>query len=468
MIGSKWVFKIKTTPDGKPAKFKARLVAQGLSQKNGVDYDEVFAPVVRATTIRTLLCLAGNEEYYVKHLHVKSAFLNGQLEEIIYMKQPPGCVDKDHTDWGCRLNKSIYGLKQAAKSWYDTLNIMLDKYGFQRSDDDACLYKHGNTILSYIVIHVDDIIIAGKSLQRIQQIINVLDAEFPITDLGDIKSYLGIDITRNERGEFLMNQSKCIQKIPERTKLDKAKPSTYPMVTNYEKEREDSQRIDNDHYSKLIGALLYVAVNTRSDISAPVALLAQHITDWTEIQRICKYLSGTIQYELRLGNHEDTEQKLIAYADADSGKDKVSGKSNSGYLFKLFGGTVSWSCKKQTNTVTSSTEAEIMALSDTAKECLALRNVLEFMDEQQDSPTTTYEDNQSCISIIHTDGKSPAVKHINTKYLHTMEFNKNKIVEITYCPSERNAADILTKPLGPQKTKSLAALVGLTQAAVTG
>lgn len=162
VIGYKWVFKIKRNPDGTHEKYKARLVAKGFSQKYGVDYDEVFAPVVTATTIRMLLSIAGRKMYYVKHWDVKTAFLNGRLNEVIYMNQPPGCEDNNHADWGCRLNKCLYGLKQAARNWYKTLDQVLTKWGFTPSPEDPCLYKHGGRFLTYLVVHVDDILIASN------------------------------------------------------------------------------------------------------------------------------------------------------------------------------------------------------------------------------------------------------------------------------------------------------------------
>lgn len=140
-IGCKWVFKIKTTTNGSANKFKARLVAQGFSQKFGVDYEEVFAPVVKGATIRCVLSIAGKRGYHAVHTDVKTAFLNGKIKEVVYMKQPPGHEDQYHRDWGCRLNKSLYGLRQSAKDWNETLNKMLVNHGFARSDNDPCLYN---------------------------------------------------------------------------------------------------------------------------------------------------------------------------------------------------------------------------------------------------------------------------------------------------------------------------------------
>lgn len=165
---------------------------------------------------------------------------------------------------------------------------------------------------------------------------------------------------------------------------------------------------------------------------------------------------------MRLGNYLDAEQALLGYVDANFAEDRITRKSNTGYIFKLFGGTVSWVCKKQSVPAQSLIEAEIIALSEAAKETVALRSVLEFMDERQVSPTSVYVDNQSCISNIHTEGKSPLLKHIHCKYLFTKELIKKKIIQVIYCPSEETAADMLTKSLAAPKTKALAGMVGLS------
>ncbi|XP_015119301.1 uncharacterized protein LOC107042669 [Diachasma alloeum] len=308
MIGCKWVFKIKRTSDGKPDRFKARLVAQGFSQKYAVDYDAVFAP-------------------------------------------------------------------QAARKWNQVQNELLTSYGFQPCPEDPCLYKHGQRILTYLIVHVDDIIIAGSSLQRIESIKAALNEKFCLTDLGNMSYYLGIEVHRNDDGEFAINQINYIKKILARARLENAKPSSHPMDTGYEKLRADSSKIMNKYYDKLIGALLYLSINTRHDIAAPVAILAQHIkgitqVDWEELQRICRYLKGTIHYEFKLSNRHDDELKLVGYADAKWAEDRETRQSNSGYIFKDLGGTISWASKRQECMTTSSTEAEIVALYKPSTECI--------------------------------------------------------------------------------------------------
>ncbi|XP_057333932.1 uncharacterized protein LOC130673055 [Microplitis mediator] len=179
-----------------------------------------------------------------------------------------------------------------------------------------------------------------------------------------------------------------------------AKGSSIPMDPGYLKARDNTPTVTEATYQKIIGSLLYLSVNTRPDISAPVAILSQHIVDtrkqdWIELKRILRYLKATQNYELQLSNRSSLIRELYGYADANWAGSTKDRKSNSGYIFIFLGGTISWSCKKQECVSVSSTEAEIVALAETSREAVWLRKVLEFMDEEQRSPTVINKDNQS-------------------------------------------------------------------------
>lgn len=215
---------------GWTARFKARLVAQGFSQKYGADYNEVFAPVVKHTTFRVLLSIAGQRGYKVRHLDAKTAFLNGKLNEEIYMRQPPGYEEAGKENYACKLIRSIYGLKQAAKAWNDRLNEVLSQQEFVRSNNDYCLYtKQRRNHTVYVAVYVDDIIIACRSSDMIEEVKINLNNQFCITDLGDLICYLGIQIRRNEEGDFFINQSEYIKKVLENMRISDSKGSTTPI-----------------------------------------------------------------------------------------------------------------------------------------------------------------------------------------------------------------------------------------------
>lgn len=198
LVSNKWVFKIKDDTQGQ--KFKARLVGRGFLQKFGTDYDQVFAPVVKQTTFRTLLTIAGQRKMIIKHYDAKTAFLNGTLQETIYMNQPDGYEVQGKENMVCRLIKSIYGLKQAVKVWNERLDKVLKEHCFIQSEADPCLYfKRMNNKIIFIVVNVNDLLIAGETKEKIELIAKSLNEYFHLTDLGLLKCYLGIQIERKEK-----------------------------------------------------------------------------------------------------------------------------------------------------------------------------------------------------------------------------------------------------------------------------
>lgn len=230
--------------------------------------------------------------------------------------------------------------------------------------------------------------------------------------------------------------------------------------------RADSPEINNRHYQKFIGALLYIAVNTRPDIAAPISILSQYIkapkkVDWIELKRVGRYLKHTMDYELKLSNSNKSNMTLVGFADANWAEDHEDRKSNSGYIFRLNGGAVSWACRKQACIALSSTEAEIVALAETCREAAWIRRLLKDFNELQKTPTIIYEDNQSCINRLKNGSCTTRTKHMDTKYFYTKDLKSSGEVDIVYCPSERNEADMLTKPIGAIKLKGLCKKIGL-------
>lgn len=457
-IGSKWVYKVKRDVDGQVNRFKARLVAQGFSQKFGVDYDEVFAPVATHTSFRILLSIAGKEKMMVNHFDVKTAFLNGKLSETIFMQQPPGF--QDNNEQVCLLKKSIYGLKQAARSWNMVLHEALEKMGFKQCINDLCFY-YGNISgkLSYILVYVDDIIVACNTSTQMNYIGNTLSKNFTIVNLGKIKHYLGIEITQDYKGNFQLFQSSYIGKVVNEYGMQDSKNVKTPMDVSYGKSEDSTLLETNMKYRKLIGQLLYISVNSRPDISAAVNILAQKVAnptmeDWSQCKRVLKYLKSTSQLKLNLSNDEN-EQSLVGYADANWAEERTERKSNSGRIYFYNGGTIGWSCQKQSIVATSTCEAEFISLSEASKDAKWLRQLLEEIHYPINEPTLIYNDNQSCLRLVNDDKFSFRTKHIDTKYKLTKDLVKKGIIRCTYCPTEEMIADILTKPLTAPKHVTL-------------
>lgn len=465
VIGTKWVYKIKRNEKGEILRYKARLVAQGFTQKFGVDFDEVFAPVARSQTFRTLLSYSGSKGFCVKHFDVKTAFLNGTLEEEIYIRQPKGFnINKKVF----KLHKSLYGLKQAARVWNQELHQSLLSIGFYQSDSDSCLYYAiRDENICYLLVHVDDIVAASNSKKFMDDLMNRVKAKYSITDLGEIKHYLGMEVERNENGEFCISQSNYIMKIAETAGLSERKTSNTPLDTGYYKLTHDELLGDSSEYRKLIGCILYVATHTRPDIAASVSILSQKVesptkTDLNEVKRVIRYLKGTSHFKLRLNRIDIPNQSLFSYSDANWAEDPSERKSNSGYACIVNGGIVSWSCRRQDLVALSSTESEYVALCEATKETTWLQKLCKEFDNIT-TPTELFTDSQSCTKLVTNEKLGNRTKHIDIKYNYTKDMVKQGVIKLTWCSTEDNLADMMTKPLGPQRLAKLRLLAGLQE-----
>ncbi len=467
VIGSKWVYKVKMDEKGNVTRYKARLVAQGYSQKYGEDYDEVFAPVAKPTTLRTILTIAGLKGMIVKHYDVETAYLNGDLSHEVYMKQPEGYQEGGHKIV-CKLQKNLYGLKQGANEWNRKFNDILITNGFKRSENDPCLYSsQENGEWMYISIHVDDLIVAATKDYMFKEFEKRMGHTLNIKNLGDLKYYLGIQFERDENGIFLLHQKGYIERKLDKFNLTDSRPSNIPVDPGYQKRQEVQEEAKNKEiYRSAIGALNYLATNTRPDIAVGTSILSRHVnnpkeSDWVEVKRIYRYLKHTMDKKLKLGNRNETENQLVGYVDADWGGDPQDRKSNTGYVFKFCGAPISWASRKQSMVTLSSTESEYIALTEAAQEALWMRRLLEELDQEVVKPTVLFEDNQSCIKLLQNEKSSHRTKHVATKFHFVRDLYKSKELDVKYCPSERMIADLLTKPLEAVKTRQFTLDIGL-------
>lgn len=452
IVGSRWLYKVKLNQFNQVDRFKARLVAQGYSQKYGVDYDLVFAPVVKQTTFRVLLAIASKYKLPVRHLDVKTAFLYGLLKEDIYMRQPPGFEEKGREDYVCKLERSIYGLKQAPRMWNESINQALTAIGFKRSKADHCLYfKSLGNDWCLLLIYVDDIILTATSDELIETVKTDISNCFEIRDLGIVNFYLGLHIQCDKNGIYNANQTLYINKICAEFGLSDANPSKNPIDPGYYSAGDETnQLINNNQYQSLIGCLLYVTLNTRPDISSAICILSQKTScptqrDWDELKRVVKYLKGTSELKLYM-HSDDSNQQLYGYADSSYAEDRIDRKSMSGYLFKFFGALISWSTRKQQCVTVSSTEAEYVALTEATKEGLWLKKLLKDFNQHIKYPILMYQDNTSCIKMLTSDKVNNRTKHIDVRYHFVKNLVKEKQFNVIHCPSTEMLADPLTKP----------------------
>lgn len=455
-IGSKWVFKLKCNERGEIERYKARLVAQGFTQIYGTDYDEVFAPVARPTSFRVLLTIAGIQNLQVMQYDVKTAFLNGIIEEEIYLKPPHGLQNDTKV---FRLHKSLYGLKQSARKWNEAIHDCLTNLNFKQSKHDNCLYScNFDGDICFLIIHVDDILAAAKNTATIETLMERISQTFQLKCLGNAKQFLGINIHRRDDGLFEINQSTYINKIATTLQLEDSKGSLYPIDPGYFK--LDGSYLDtNTEYRQIIGMLLYISNNSRPDISASVSILAQRVAqprdiDLKESYRVVKYLLRTKDQSLRFGDTK-TSSTLTAYTDANWAEDRTDRKSTSGFLCQVYGGLVSWSSKKQDVVAISTTESEYYALAETIREVNWLKELLTDFNIIVKTPVPIFMDSQSCLKMVTNEKLSNRTKHIAVR----MQFAKDNVrtgkVQLNYIPTEDNIADMLTKPLAGTKIKYL-------------
>lgn len=372
VIKCKWIYKIKHDAAGKFDKYKARLVARGFTQKQGVDYNETFSPVVRHSTMRILFSLANDFNMNIEHIDVTTAFLNGELNELIYMEQPVGFINKNDSKV-CLLLKSIYGLKQASRMWNSKVHDLLTKNDYIQIKCEPCVYmKEENNCITMVALYVDDFYIFTNSSNN--ELLHLLEKAYNVKNLGALKNCLGMKVTRDRsKGILTLDQSEYIKKLLLRFGMINCKHVSTPMTVDCKLLKSDNNTLRNDvyQYRQLIGSLMYLSVCTRPDITFACSQLSQFNNSfdnshWLAAKRILRYLAGTINYGLCFTKGDNFD--LTAYADADWANDPNDRKSYTGFVIKLGNNVINWGSRRQRCVALSSTEAEYLAISDVSKD----------------------------------------------------------------------------------------------------
>jgi hypothetical protein len=452
-VGCKWVFKKKRNAEGSVDRYKARLVAKGYSQVEGIDYNEVYAPVSKLATLRTLLAVVTERDMELEHLDVKTAFLYGDLQEEIYMDLPEGYGFTVGSKVACKLLKTLYGLKQAPRAWYFRLKDELAKLGFQPSAADASLYVRTERSGSktYILAHVDDMLVAGNR-DAVLQVKDYLGKAFQIRDLGPVSFFLGMEIVRDRsKGTLKLSQAKAVTEIVRQYGQAGCKNRATPLNAGTALSPVTVENDEDDNapqYRALVGSLLYIANCTRPDIAFSVGMLCRFMSKpGTEHYKaaisVVKYLSGTTSVGL---TYTKGAHSLLGYCDSDLGGDLGVRKSTSGYAFLLGGACVSWSSRLQSVVAQSTMEAEYIAASMATKEALWLRNLLSDFGMVV-SPVDILCDNQSAIAVATNPIMSQRAKHIDLQYHFLRDRIVRKEIALSYVSTKSNVADVLTKPL---------------------
>ncbi|KAK1631341.1 hypothetical protein QYE76_005656 [Lolium multiflorum] len=460
-VENKWIFKRKTDADGNITVYKARLVAKGFRQIQGVDYDETFSPVAKLKSVRILLAIAAFFDYEIWQMDVKTAFLNGDIEEELYMVQPKGFVDPKNADKVCKLQRSIYGLKQASRSWNRRFDKVIKDFGFIQCHGEACIYKKvSGSSVAFLILYVDDILLIGNDIELLSSVKGYLNNSFSMKDLGEASYILGIKIYRDRSRRLIgLSQSTYLDKILKKFRMDESKKGFLPMLpgkvlskTQGPATAEERERMSQIPYASAVGSIMYAMLCTRPDIAHAVSLTSRYQSDpgmehWTAVKNILKYLKRTKDMFLCYGG--DQELVVTSYTDASWNTDPDDSKSQSGYVFILNGAAVSWASSKQCTVAKSSTESEYIAASEASSEAVWMKRFIVELGVVPSAldPLVIYCDNMGAIANAQEPRSHKRLKHIKLRYHSIREYIEDGEVKICKVHTDLNVADPLTKAL---------------------
>ena len=415
-------------------------------------------------TIRLVLAMAAQNSWSIFQLDVKSAFLHGELEEQVYIDQPPGYVKLGAEDKVYKLKKALYGLKQAPRAWYSRIEAYFLREGFQKCPHEHTLFvKTENGKMLIVCLYVDDLIYTGNNYAMFEKFKESMMIEFEMTDLGMMHYYLGLEVVQSTTGIFI-SQKKYVQEILERFQMNNCNSVGTPTEVGVKLFKDpEGKRVDSTNYKQIVGSLMYLTA-TRPDIMYAVSLISRYMENPKEIhllaaKRIFRYLQGTADFGLlyKKGEHSD----LMGFTDSDYARDQDDRKSTSGYVFMLGTGVVSWSSKKQPIVTLSTTEAEFVAAASCACQAIWLRRILEEIQFKQQGETSIYCDNSSTIKLSRNLVLHGRSKHIDVKYHFLRDLAKDEVINLIFCRSEDQVVDIFTKPLKTPLFHKLRELLGV-------
>lgn len=458
-LACKWVFKRKFNSDGTLERYKARLVVIGCQQIKFIDFDDVFAPVVRLESLRVLLAIVCIEDLECDQMDIETAFLNGVLEEEVYMQLPQGLKVAGQEGLVCRLLKTLYGLKQAPRAWHKALVQYLTTAGFEALQCEACIFARSIGIKTQIVaIYVDDLVLIAKTRGEVAEMKAGIQKAFRAKDMGPVSYIVGIKVVRDRRQRKLwINQQLSADSIVNRFNMQHAFATKVPSIPGKKLRKLNGADATGDVMSEMatkpfrqaVGSLMYLMIGSRPELAFSIQDVSRFLNayakpHWEAVKQIIKYVKGTTAHGLEFSG---SDVRLSAYSDSDYAADEDERKSVSGYVTFIGNCAVTWSSRKQRIVAQSTAEAEYIALAHCTREVLFIRQLLSELGYEQEE-TSIFEDNQACIAIAENPTQHSRTKHIDVRYHFIREHVRAKHIALKYVMSKENVADTFTKGLG--------------------
>ncbi|CAI7757561.1 unnamed protein product [Closterium sp. NIES-54] len=470
IVSGMWIFRVKRPP-GSPPAFKARYVARGFSQRQGVDFFQTFSPTPKMTTLRVLLHVAAQRDYLLHSLDFSTAFLQGGLHEEVWLRRPPGFTGSFPAGTQWSLRRPVYGLRQAPREWHDTLRTTLAALGFAPSTSDPSLFLRTDATLPpfYVLVYVDDLVFATADTEALAHVKSEVQKRHTCTDLGELTSYLGLRITRDRAQRTItLTQSHMVQQVLQRFGFTYSLPQSTPLPTGHSLSAPPSDESvePSGPYPELVGCLMYLRTCTRPDLAYPLSLLARYVAPGRHrkvhldaAKRVLRYLCSTSGMGLVLGGR--ARVVLTGHADASWVDDLATQRSSQGYTFSLGSGSVSWRSTRSSSVLSSSCEAEIYARAMAAQELRWLTYLLTDLGEAPRSPPVLYVDNKAMLALCQEHRLEHRTKHIVLRYFLARELQQHGQLGLAYVASQANTADVFTKALQPCDHQRFCTVLGL-------